>query len=584
MSPPFPSIQSFFRPLTPPTSTAKDPNTAPHTASTIGDGFTARSPDHDDHHDHDGGEPPSSALPTADPPGWTPRHTYSPRSIGALVAGPQAVVVTGRIVNLYEQQMQTNKRPKAAQGLMRIVVRDETGALVVKLYYADPDEYAHLKLGQRCTLWTPHVSRGDGDLLSMTAAAAPLYTSIFPERDRSCFFRVLVEEEDEEDGDDDGARCRTPWGELRQDQDPDQERQRQHQQQQPQQQALRHLMNINELINGGHEVVNARIIVCVKSIGPRKKYTSKSNKVVQKVDVGVFDHTAEVTLTLWGIASRSVVVWKPSATILLLTRPRWNVRGGGVGGNGTLVLTAATQVDVDPGVAEAAWLRAFAAQMTKRGGLVRRYPNEVYDMDAPLDEQDRVLFTLADVEEICGVPLYANALHGICKNCEHEVSLSLNPRIIGTLLDETGCIPGHKLIWSVRAWTQLLGRSPAALVACEPGEVRDLQAYLRGLRLALVWGWVPPPSGLLLGVGVGAEAEGHVPGQGEETKGEGERGEEQAEGDVDGERKVHGAVPVGVVARGERGGRERGRGLGSGPGRATPAAAGGQLVIRQVMQ
>jgi hypothetical protein len=39
----------------------------------------------------------------------------------------------------------------------------------------------------------------------------------------------------------------------------------------------------------------------------------------------------------------------------------------------------------------------------------------------------------------------------------------LNPRIIGPLADETGCIAAGKLIWSDRAWTELLfGSVPPA--------------------------------------------------------------------------------------------------------------------------
>lgn len=63
---------------------------------------------------------------------WKPRQPYEDHNIGDLVAGPGAVSFNGRIVNIYEQQ-QTSKRPKAAKGLLRLIVRDDTGAFVVSI-------------------------------------------------------------------------------------------------------------------------------------------------------------------------------------------------------------------------------------------------------------------------------------------------------------------------------------------------------------------------------------------------------------------------------------------------------------------
>lgn len=55
----------------------------------------------------------------------------------------------------------------------------------------------------------------------------------------------------------------------------------------------------------------------------------------------------------------------------------------------------------------------------------------------------------------CGVPLYANQTSATCKNCLQEKSLVLNPRIMGILADETGCVAQGKLVWSDQAWSEL---------------------------------------------------------------------------------------------------------------------------------
>lgn len=92
------------------------------------------------------------------------------------------------------------------------------------------------------------VSNGEnGNLASMTA---PLFSSLFPERDRNCHFMI---HENSDDG-----RYRTPLG---------------YRQGVP----LNGLMTLQNFIDGGYDVADAKILVVVKSIGARKK--SKHNEV-----------------------------------------------------------------------------------------------------------------------------------------------------------------------------------------------------------------------------------------------------------------------------------------------------------------
>jgi hypothetical protein len=100
-----------------------------------------------------------------------------------------------------------------------------------------------LRLGQLVSIWTPHVSNGEHGSLSCTQA--PLFTSIFPERDRSCHFMI-------HDDSDKGVQFKTPLGFKKG-------------------QALAGLMTLNNFIDGGYDIADGRILVCVKSIGARKK-------------------------------------------------------------------------------------------------------------------------------------------------------------------------------------------------------------------------------------------------------------------------------------------------------------------------
>jgi hypothetical protein len=84
------------------------------------------------------------------------------------------------------------------------------------------------------------------DITAPTAAVAPQMVSIFPERDGSCHFMI------QDEASDTSELCKTPLG---------------HHEGQP----LAGLMTIQNFIDGGYEVAVPRVLVCVKSIGARKK-------------------------------------------------------------------------------------------------------------------------------------------------------------------------------------------------------------------------------------------------------------------------------------------------------------------------
>lgn len=114
----------------------------------------------------------------------------------------------------------------------------------MKLWYANTDY--NLRLDHLVSVWTTHVSNADSSAFTVQTAA--LVTSIFPERDRSCHL-VIHEQSDE------GVLCKTPLGYK-------------------EGHALRTLMTVKNFAEGGSDVKDGMILVCVKSIGARKKCTS----------------------------------------------------------------------------------------------------------------------------------------------------------------------------------------------------------------------------------------------------------------------------------------------------------------------
>lgn len=87
------------------------------------------------------------------------------------------------------------------------------------------------------------------------------------------------------------------------------------------------------------------------------------------------------------------------------------------------------------------------------------------------------------------MPLYSNTPNTICRNCSTTVLLSLNPRIMGTLLDETGSIAPGRLLWSVSAWENLFGRTVEQLLECGIFELSLLEQRLLGMRISVCFGW-----------------------------------------------------------------------------------------------
>jgi len=248
--------------------------------------------------------------------------------------------------------------------------------------------------------------------------------------------------------------------------------------------------------------------------------TNRRGGTAELVNVGVFDNTGETTLTLWEVASRSAPAWKPSHTVLLLSEPGYSDSGS----RNTISLNAGTIVDVNPDVPETAWLRRFAENMTKTVHVNPAFPSEVFNPETVATGVTRALYTLADVgeqarsssepfsgylsmivlemsltklhlgnmsmcAECCGIPMFASKAVAICKQCNTAVNLRPNPRIVGTVIDETGRIGSGQMIWSELAWEQLFGRKPDEVVTCAMETLRAIEQSLLYRRLTFVFGW-----------------------------------------------------------------------------------------------
>jgi hypothetical protein len=91
--------------------------------------------------------------------------------------------------------------------------------------------------------------------------------------------------------------------------------------------------------------------------------------------------------------------------------------------------------------------------------------------------------------ECCGIPIFANSVTAMCKQCEKHVPLRINPRILGPVLDETGQVSSGKLVFSTAAWEQLLGRTAEQLVGSDLEVLKALEHRLFFIRVSLGFGW-----------------------------------------------------------------------------------------------
>ena len=336
------------------------------------------------------------------------------------------------------------------------------------------------------------------------------------------------------------------------------------------------VMTLQNFVDGGYDVIDAKILVVVKSIGARKKgkrvsllcdkanpltraaVNRKDGSSTENINLQIHDDTAEATLGLWGTAALSPSGvslhsengtadagsatlrrgWKAGETVLLIQAP-----GCKNGRNVSLPalskiqprlksymqtylnFTAATVVDVDPSIPDTDWLRRWSLRQKCREAVNPPFPEGVFDYETVKSGLVRCLFTIAELDEFaraaptetfqgylsllimevrlldckkrhmllsgecCSMPIYANATTETCKGCDKEVTLRLNPRMIGQVIDETAAVSSGKLLFNDRAWRDLLGRGPEDLLKMGPEELKHLSDRLVFCRITVMFGW-----------------------------------------------------------------------------------------------
>ena len=149
------SIQAFFPP-TPQASPVKTATSTTSIGAPLGDGFTA--------------EEVQEALRTKPAESWHPSIEYTECDIRDLNPGPRAVMFMGRVANIFDVST-SSKSPRAAKGCLKLTVKDNTGAVTVRLRSRSPrgstdlspqvrlwlaEQQPSIRLGSLVSIWTNH--------------------------------------------------------------------------------------------------------------------------------------------------------------------------------------------------------------------------------------------------------------------------------------------------------------------------------------------------------------------------------------------------------------------------------------------
>jgi hypothetical protein len=243
----------------------------------------------------------------------------------------------------------------------------------LKLYF--PHEPYHLRLGCLVSVWTVFVS----DATKAGATAVPgvsIYANLFPGRVTSDHVMFHSSE------DNSVGLCRRPL---------DYDRQTQ---------SLPGLMTLASYISGGHDgVLGVKLLVCVKRIGAKRRITKTKGGESELVEVLLFDHTAELRLTLWEGLIESSRKWQSGKTILLISSPSYRAA---YNGKGCIGIQQSTMLDEDPEFPDAVWLKNYAARLVKRESVCQQFPDDIFTEDVIEAAEygiNRILFRLADVDE-----------------------------------------------------------------------------------------------------------------------------------------------------------------------------------------
>jgi hypothetical protein len=85
-----------------------------------------------------------------------PDFEYADMRISDLIAGPKAVTFMGRVANIFDVA-NSPRTPRSAKGCIKLCVKDGSGAITVRLWWAE--RLPNIRLGSLAVVWATHSER-----------------------------------------------------------------------------------------------------------------------------------------------------------------------------------------------------------------------------------------------------------------------------------------------------------------------------------------------------------------------------------------------------------------------------------------
>lgn len=158
-------------------------------------------------------------------------------------------------------------------------------------------------------------------------------------------------------------------------------------------------MTLKSFLAGGYDIGTGKILVCVRSVGPRRSITSKKREaMLDLIEVGIYDDTAHCVLKIWQDKIASAKLWIPNQTVLLISQPRCGLNDR-TNRRIEVSIGYSSMIEIDPDCLEATWLRNKIQDMAKKDSVIIPFPNDCWDLQLAMYGTDRTLYTLAELED-----------------------------------------------------------------------------------------------------------------------------------------------------------------------------------------
>ncbi|KAG4303552.1 hypothetical protein PCANB_000123 [Pneumocystis canis] len=293
---------------------------------------------------------------------WYPKIKYIKVTINALSKCIFPIALTGRIVNIY----QTNIQKNVDKSVIIIYLKDDKDVIKVKYWSNNKNTksiHHMLAIDTLCTVFATQLYNEPSTCDSKSASTVPFYLAV-SDNNKTTHLSIFKDQH----------KCyRTPLKIQKNDK------------------IIHGLMSLLTFINGGNEAISKpKILVSIQKIGNLEIFNTKKG-VFDKIELKVFDDTYDAIFILWGSCAKSATLWTPFDTILLLTDVSLSFHYG----KAYLTFQKHSIIEVNPDM-DVKWVRNYSSVMKSK---LLNIPKLPFIEDETVNTSFTTMFyTLAEID------------------------------------------------------------------------------------------------------------------------------------------------------------------------------------------